>query len=395
MTASFLERRTILAATLFVAVAVSASTVLADAKVYSDTVASSAWVLSKVDGKTSSGTGVLVDAEKKLVVTNFHVVGEARTAIVFFADMKDGKPITTRSHYVDNVTKLGLRGRVLAVDRKRDLALIELDRVPEGATAIKLADTSASPGESVESVGNPGSSDALWVYTSGTVRSVYKKTFRTGAGDHDFQVVETQSPINTGDSGGPVVNTAGELVAISQAISPSARLVSYSVDVSEVRGFLASPWKAAPLPVTNLLTSAELEYTQHSTGHYEVQFEQDDKTKQAVFITKDVEYYEKADTRKVWALSATLKQAPKLETVMKLLDQNTRTKIGAWSIEQTSQGEYLVVYCAKLDATASSDALRSTMEYVGKLSAIMRKELSPTEAAKTASSTQTLDDWLK
>src|SRR5690606_28832556 len=103
-------------------------------------------------------------------------------------------------------------------------------------------------GESVESIGNPGTTDALWVYTSGTVRSVYQKTFRTGAGEHDFRVVETQAPINSGDSGGPVLNSKGELIAIAQAIAPNARLVSYSIDISEVRTFLANPWKPAPVP---------------------------------------------------------------------------------------------------------------------------------------------------
>src|SRR5688572_2879654 len=103
MTTFLLGRRTILAATLVVAATLSTSTVLADAQIYSSTVACTTWVLTKVDGKTSSGTGVLVDAEKKLVITNFHVVGEARSAIIFFADMKDGKPVTSRTHYVDNV----------------------------------------------------------------------------------------------------------------------------------------------------------------------------------------------------------------------------------------------------------------------------------------------------
>src|SRR5205085_1266832 len=130
------------------------------------------WVLSKVSGQTSSGTGVLIDAEKKLVVTTYHVVGEARNTIVFFADVKDGKPIVDRNHYVENLLKIGLRGRVLAVDRKRDLALLQLDRLPESARPIQLATTSAAPGDAVESIGNPGSTDALWVYTSGTVRSV-------------------------------------------------------------------------------------------------------------------------------------------------------------------------------------------------------------------------------
>lgn len=394
MKTSFRFSRTLLA---LAAVAASLATTLpawADAKVYEEALQSTTWVLTKTAGKTSSGTGVLVDAEKKLVVTNFHVVGEARTAIIFFPAMENNKPIVARKHYVDNVRTLGIRGRVLGVDRKRDLALIQLDKLPEkGVKAIPLAAESSKPGEGVESVGNPGSSDALWVYTSGTVRSVYKKSFRTGAGDHEFFVVETQAPINTGDSGGPVVNAAGELVAISQAISPSARLVSYSVDVSEVKAFLTGPWKPAPLPVTDVLTAAELEFKQHTSGHYEISFEQDDKSKQSVFITKDLEYYEKADTRKIWALAATLKQAPKLEVAIKLLDQSGRTKLGSWSIEQTQTGEFLVIYLAKIDATASPDAVRSTMEYVAKLTTIMKKELNTD--GKTVTTSDNLDDWLK
>lgn len=366
----------------------------ADAKNYQSLLGSTTWVLAKVGGKNTSGTGVLVDSQRKLVVTNFHVVGEARVAIIFFPAMKDGKAVVDRKHYVDNVKTLGIRGRVVAVDRKRDLALIQLDKVPEGIEAAKFAAASASPGDSVESIGNPGSSDALWVYTSGTVRSVYRKQFRTGAGDHEFTVVETQSPINTGDSGGPVVNASGELVAIAQAIAPNARLVSYSVDVSEVKGFLNGPWKTAPLPIADLLTSAEVEYTQHSSGHYEVQLEQDNKQKQPVFITKDVEFYEKADTRKVWSLATTLKQPPKVDVLMKLLDQNGKTKLGAWSVEANSQGEYHVIFSVKLDATAAPDALRSTLDYVGKLTSIMKKELAPQDAKATAAS-DTLDDWLK
>src|SRR5262245_17537741 len=395
MTSSFRLTRLVLAAAAVAGSLAMALPAWADAKVYEEALQSTTWVLTKTSGKTSSGTGVLVDAEKKLVVTNYHVVGEARTAIIFFPAMQNGKPIVARKHYVDNVKTLGIRGRILGVDRKRDLALIQLDRLPEsGIKAIPMAAESPKPGEDVESVGNPGSSDALWVYTSGTVRSVYKKQFRTGAGDHEFNVVETQSPINTGDSGGPVVNHQGELVAISQAISPSARLVSYSVDITEIKAFLTGPWKPAPLPVADMLAAAELEFKQHTSGHYEVEFEQEDKSKQPVFITKDIEYYEKADTRKIWALAATLKQAPKLEVAIKLLDQSGKTKLGNWSIEQTAAGEFLVIYQAKIDATASPDALRSTMEYVGKLTTIMKKELTPKDG-KAAVAGDSLDDWLK
>ncbi|WP_161603352.1 S1 family peptidase [Blastopirellula marina] len=380
------------AAATLVMVSGMVSTSRADSTVYEKTLKSTAWVLAKTGGETSSGTGVLVDAEKKLLVTNYHVVGDARAAVIFFADLTNGKPEVARSHYLTNVKKLGLRGRVVAVDRKRDLALIELEKLPAGVAAITLSTTGVGPGEDVQSIGNPGSTDALWVYTSGTVRSVYQKQFRTGVGEHDFKVVETQSPINSGDSGGPVVNNQGELVAISQAIAPKARLVSYSVDVSEVKEFLNGPWKPAPIAADDLLKKADLEFTTHESGHFEVKFDEKDASKQSVFLTKDIEYYERADVRKVWSLAATLKEAPSTDTMIKLLGQNARTKMGAWSVEKAETGEYLVIYCVKIDATAAPDAVKSTMEYVSKLTSVSKKDLTPQESVQNAS--QTLDSWL-
>ena len=305
-----------------------------DVENYQRTLNSTVWVLAKSSGETSSGTGVLVDSEKRLIVTNFHVVGEARSAVIFFPDVKDGQPVVERNYYLKKVKELGIRGRVVAADRKRDLALIELPKLPANAEALPLATDGIGPGEDIESVGNPGASGALWVYTSGTIRSVYQKEFRTGAGEHDFKVVETQAPINSGDSGGPVVNSRGELVAISQAVSPKARLVSYCVHVSEVKTFLESPWKPAPLPIDEVLELAELKFEKHESGHYLVEFDQKDDRKQTVYVAKEVEYHEQADVRKVWALAGTLKQAPDLETSLKLLQQSARTKIGAWTVEK-------------------------------------------------------------
>ena len=372
--------------------AILASIVKADVKIYSSTLKSTAWVLAKTGGETSSGTGVLVDAGKKLLITNFHVVGDARAAVLFFPDLKNEKPVVSRQHYLKNVKKLGIRGRVLGIDRKRDLALIELDRLPEGAQALPLAETSIGPGEEIQSIGNTGSSDALWVFTSGTVRSVYQKQFRTGAGEHDFMVVETQSPINSGDSGGPVVNNRGELVAISQAISPKARLVSYSVDISEVKTFLDSNWKPAPLPIADVLNKADLKFKQVENGPYEVSFDQPDDQQQSVFVTKDVEYFEQADVRKVWALAATLKESPVLETALRLLQQSARTKIGAWSVERDDSGNFLVIFVCKIDATATPMVLKSTMEYVAKLSNLAKKDLAPTATMEDPANV--LASWL-
>lgn len=364
----------------------------ADAEIYRQTLRSTTWVITKGSEGTSSGTGVLVDAQRKLVVTNAHVVSDARNAVIFFPDMKNDRPVVERTHYLKNVKTLGIRGKVVAVDKKRDLALIELDKLPETAAPVIMADESAGPGEDVDSIGNPGATDALWVYTSGTVRTVYLKKFRTGAGEHEFTVVETQSPINSGDSGGPVVNTEGKLVAIAQAVSPKARLVSYCVDIGEVKAFINSPWKPAPLPVTEILDATDLTFEKHDSGHYQVDFDGSDKdTKQTVYISKDVEYYERADIRKIWTFAETLTEQPSADIMMKLLGQSSRTKVGSWAIEQASDGNYLVMFVVKMDATASADAVQSTMEYVAKLAVSMKKELNSKEAATAG---DTLANWL-
>ena len=62
--------------------------------------------------------------------------------------------------------------------------------------------------------------------------------------------------------------------------------------------------------------------------------------------------------------------------------------------EQTEQGDYLIIYCAKLDATASPAAVKSTMEYVAKLTALMKSELEKSETEPQDAS-GTLNDWLK
>ncbi len=373
--------------------AASASQAKADAETYTKTLGSTAWIItSNADDETSTGTGVFVDNEKRLVLTNAHVVGDSRSAVVFFPDMKNGLPEVKRKHYLDNVVKLAQPGKVVAVDRKRDLALIQLPKVPAGAAAIALAESSTTPGSSVDLIGNPGGSDVLWVYTSGTVRSVYDKKFKSNHGQHDFRVVETQSPIKPGDSGGPVVNSEGKLVAIAQSFSPNSTLVSYCVDVNEIRAFIESAWKPAPLPTKELLDNADIEHSKHTTGHYQVAQKLAGGKTQDVFVAKETEYFQRADVRKIWSLVSVTKDAPSTELMMRLLRQSSVTKIGSWAIEKNSAGEHMVIYVAKLDATAPKEALKGTIEYVARIAGAMNQELNPKKDEKSAA--ETLASWL-
>jgi S1-C subfamily serine protease len=135
------------------------------------------------------------------------------------------------------------RARLLAANESKDLALVQLDFIPPGAQSLVLSRDSASPGERVHSIGNPGGSGALWVYTSGTARTApYRKQWQSagfgGVMMHDAQVIETQSPTNPGDSGGPLLNDQAEMVGLTQGNLTTSNSISLFVDVDEVRSFL-------------------------------------------------------------------------------------------------------------------------------------------------------------
>jgi S1-C subfamily serine protease len=223
-------------------------------KIYQRGLKSTVWVVvpleqvSRAGGGTTihvaTGTGSLVSLKKRLVLTNYHVVGNKDAAVVYFPIyVKNGEVVSERKIYTSG--KTGIPGKVVARDSKKDLALIQLEVVPKGAQEVVLAAKSPSPGQRLHSIGNPGASGALWSYTQGTVRQVYTKKWRIrgdDAFDIDAKIVETQSPINQGDSGGPVLNDRGELVAVTQGHvnDDQARLVSIFIDVSEVRALLHS-----------------------------------------------------------------------------------------------------------------------------------------------------------
>jgi S1-C subfamily serine protease len=220
-------------------------------RIYPRLLKSTVWVISPRGGNLySMGTGSLLDLGLKLVLTNYHVVADKDTVTALFPTFHTGRSghaelVAERDVYLNLFRSGGgCRGRVIARDPRRDLALIQLDTVPSGAHPVPLARQTVGPGERVHSIGNPGGSGALWVYTFGTVRQVYHKRWKCKFGegilDLDAQVVETQSPTNQGDSGGPLVNDRGELVGVTQGSSSSAQLLSTFIEVGEVKDLLRS-----------------------------------------------------------------------------------------------------------------------------------------------------------
>jgi hypothetical protein len=212
---------------------------------YKHVLRSSVWIHSERGrGVLATGSGSLVDKGRRLILTNYHVVGDVKKATVFFpAYGADKKVIPERSYYRDRIEKLGIPGEVVEIDKEGDLALIRIDRVPEGVPELPLAEASPDPGQSVHSIGNPGKSGALWVYTPGKVRQVYNKKWQAKLDEKTIlhfqaKIIETDSPTNPGDSGGPLVNDKGELVGVTQGGALDAQSLSIFVDLSEVKRLL-------------------------------------------------------------------------------------------------------------------------------------------------------------
>ncbi len=235
-----------------------AGLVQANPEVYQRALRSTGWVLVPKNEKQSAlGTCWLADRDRRLVITCQHVVGDSREVLIYFPCSVNGQVRAESGYYLKQVP--ASNGRVIATDPVRDLALIQLPAVPEGIQALPLAPRSCQPGESVHSIGNPDMEEeldegTLWWYTLGTVRQVYRQKLMTAEGAKYVRCVETQSPVNQGDSGGPVVNDRCQVIGVTQSYRADRRLVSQNIDVQEVKAFLAQAGQqpesaAVPLPL--------------------------------------------------------------------------------------------------------------------------------------------------
>jgi HEAT repeat protein/S1-C subfamily serine protease len=226
--------------------------------VYKYLLKSVVWVVVPVgNGGASFGTGSLVDKERRLVLTNNHVVAPGQVYLVLFPTYENGELVTSRDVYLKKLqanSSDAIQAQVLSKDERRDLALLQLSRVPDGFEAITLAKQSPEPGENVYSVGgSPAGSNALWPLTTGQVRQVVKQQWKAQGGngqvfDLEAKVVLATSPTNPGDSGGPLVNDRGEQVGVTQGGSRTANNLSFFVDVTEAHDFLKKHYLAVNAP---------------------------------------------------------------------------------------------------------------------------------------------------
>lgn len=159
------------------------------------------------------GSGVIIDKDKGYVVTNNHVIDDADEILV---TLKDGRQFEAK--------KIGS-------DEQSDVALLKID--PDNLTEVKIANSDKlRVGDFVVAIGNPfGLGQTV---TSGIV-SAKGRSGLMNPTESIEDYIQTDAAINSGNSGGALVNLKGELVGINTAIiAPSGGNVGIGFAIPSV-----------------------------------------------------------------------------------------------------------------------------------------------------------------
>ena len=148
----------------------------------------------------SLGSGVIVDAINGYIISNHHVVADAKTIIVNF---KDGRQ---------------LEAKLIGSDPGTDVAVLQIPA--KGLSAVPMSDSDQlRVGDFAVAIGNPfGLGQTV---TSGIVSALGRSGLGLGGKDstQNFEeFIQTDAAINVGNSGGALVNLKGELIGINTAI---------------------------------------------------------------------------------------------------------------------------------------------------------------------------------
>ena len=142
----------------------------------------------------SAGSGVIVDAKQGYIITNAHVVENARDITVTLSDQRE------------------VPAKIIGSDPRTDIAVIQVKAT--NLSQIVLGDSDKlEPGDYVAAIGNPFGLQQSVSY------GIVSALGRSGMSPDGYEsLIQTDASINPGNSGGALVNLRGELVGINNMI---------------------------------------------------------------------------------------------------------------------------------------------------------------------------------
>src|SRR5262245_28558779 len=158
--------------------------------------------------RQGSGSGFIVDQEGFLL-TNNHVIEGAQRITITLADGR------------------AFRGEVVGADPAIDVALLKISNASNLPEAPLGDSDDLRPGEWVCAIGNP--LGYVHSVTVGVVSFIGRKLYDQSLDDY----IQTDAAINLGNSGGPLINTRGEVVGINSAISSRASSIGFAVPINQ------------------------------------------------------------------------------------------------------------------------------------------------------------------
>lgn len=174
---------------------------------------------------TSAGTGMIITADG-YILTNKHVIGDARSITV----------ITDNNNTYENVKLVG-------TDPVDDVAILKINNAADLPTVTLGDSKSIIIGQQVIAIGN-----ALGQYqntiTSGIIsglgRSLTAYSSDYSMSEQLSDMIQTDAAINSGNSGGPLVNAAGEVIGINTAVSTEGSNLGFAIPISSIKGLIKS-----------------------------------------------------------------------------------------------------------------------------------------------------------
>ena len=184
------------------------------ARVYKERSDAVVLIIARNEGSSSRSKGTGFVVAPGYVLTNAHVVQDsndrnfARIAIFLRADnMNDGN--------LERLTN-GKLGEIVAANSELDLALIKVDGL-DSVEVIPFSDSAnVDIGSQVLAIGHP-ENGGLWSLTTGRIGS----SIKNHEGITGKHVLQTETPLNRGNSGGPLLNWEGELIGVNSSIARS------------------------------------------------------------------------------------------------------------------------------------------------------------------------------